>query len=322
MREPTSQGIAKTLLTQHVQADHDPVAPQRVGQIKPLRDTVRSSITPSLRRQQIGLFGIQQVGCSLDPRAGQGVALNLGIVSPAGTMVGRILDGSVYRLAMAIPEQSHTLAELAGNWSAVSSNGNNGVFSGATINYTLDATGAVTASFCGGVASWDVSSCTSIPAGTLSLKAHADGGFEAYDNGQLGGRVFAYQSGGGDLMLVEVDSDGSFTLSTKQWTHSSPTVGDVKTHWSLSMDAAQLSNLAVSADTNTIMSVDAAAGSWVRKQKTVGGTDEHLQTWFLNNPRNGYSYRAAGSALASDGATVNINQTTSMGLRGMGSPAF
>jgi hypothetical protein len=39
---------------------------------------------------------------------------------------------------------------------------------------------------------------------------------------------------------------------------------------------------------------------------------------FANNPRDGYSYRASGSTITSDGTTVKLNQITFMGLRGMG----
>jgi len=57
----------------------------------------------------------------------------------------------------------------------------------------------------------------------------------------------------------------------------------------------------------------------VRLAKTVGGTDEHLETVLINNPRNGYNYRAAATVTGTDGTTVvNVSEWTNLGLRGMG----
>lgn len=245
------------------------------------------------------------------------------VVSPAGVMVGRIADGSKFRTAIAFPEQAHVAAELVGSWNVLGTIPWDGAvgFGGMAGAATWGSDGKISSgSVCNHPATWDVVTCGSFTPGSQPLRSNATGGFDLLNEAgtAVDGRGFIYQAGSGDLIYIQVYSQGDFNIWTRQKTNSLPSMGDVKASWSLGLDEQMLSTGAVSADTHTIVSVDATAGSWVRKQKTIGGTDEHLQTWFLNNPRNGYSYRAAGSALASDGTTVNINQTTSMGLRGMG----
>lgn len=244
------------------------------------------------------------------------------VVSQAGVIVARATNngGQSYKLVIGFPSQTHTLAETAGAWNALSLNGNNGLFAGIAINATIDAAGATSATFCGDPtsATWDTTTCQTLPAGTLARIANNDGGFDMMNNGQLGGRAFAYRAGGGELMVVEVDSDGSFTLLTKQRTNSLPTVGAVTTSWNLSLGSQLTSDVAVDANSNTIVSVDTAAGSWLRKQNTVGLNDGHLETFLANKPRAGYSFRAAGSAAADNGTTASFREVTSLGLRGMG----
>lgn len=244
------------------------------------------------------------------------------VVSQAGVIVARSTNdsGVTYHLAIGFPEQTHTLAEAAGAWNALSLNGNNGLFAGIAVSSTIDAAGAMNATFCGDPtsATWDTTTCQALPAGTLALTANSDGGFNVMDHGQLGGRAFAYRAGGGELMVVEVDNDGSFTLLTKQRTSGLPTVGAVTTNWALSLGSQLTSTVVVDANSNTIVSVDTAAGSWLRKQNTVGLNDGHLETFLANNPRAGYSFRAAGTALADNGTTASFREITSLGLRGMG----
>jgi hypothetical protein len=64
--------------------------------------------------------------------------------------------------------------------------------------------------------------------------------------------------------------------------------------------------------------VDVATQSYVRVQKTPGINNDHDATLFINNPRAGYLYRPAGTALAANGSTVTINAFTGLGMRGTG----
>jgi len=71
--------------------------------------------------------------------------------------------------------------------------------------------------------------------------------------------------------------------------------------------------------TNTVQSVDASGASYTRLAKTVGGTDEHVETVQLDDPRSGYNFRAAATVTGTDGTTVvNVSEWTTLPVRGMG----
>ena len=243
------------------------------------------------------------------------------VVSPAGVIVKSSQSGDdvTHHLEIAIPDQAHTQAEISGNWSALRMHGNNGTFSGAAINFSVDAAGAVTSRFCNNPQTWDVIVCDPEETGVVSLKANSDGGFDNVRNGTLIGRTFAYRAGGGELMLVSVDSDGTFTLSTRQrHTDALPAVGTVNTGWTVSLNDQLTSVGGLSEFSNTVVSVDTAAGSFVRKTNNPGATNHHLETLLTNRPRDGYIYRVPDTAAADDGTTVNVRAFIALNLRGMG----
>ena len=70
---------------------------------------------------------------------------------------------------------------------------------------------------------------------------------------------------------------------------------------------------------NTIQSVDAAAGSWVRQQHSANGADfDYSETLVANNPRDGYAFRPAAATTAVGGTPVQIREFDTLVLRGMG----
>jgi len=244
------------------------------------------------------------------------------VVSQAGVIFMRYGNGTGFSVMISFPEQTHTLAELAGNWNALSIE-NTGTtapaYTGAALSATISAAGALTAmKSCRNTTTWDVKSCVDVPDGQVAIRANADAGFDFMDNGKVGGRAFAYRSGGGELMLVNLDTDGSLTMLTRQRTNTLPTVGANKSGWNLALGSA-LTLGAISEISNTVVSVDATAGTWLRNQASNATlTNPHPETFTLNSPRNGYNFRASGTALAADGTTANISEITALNMRGMG----
>ena len=120
--------------------------------------------------------------------------------------------------------------------------------------------------------------------------------------------------------MVSIDNDGSLTVSTRQRSNGLPAVGTISTSWNVALGEQLTSPSLVTTYINTIMATDALAASYVRNQRSVGGTNDspHPETLFANNPRNGYTFRAAGSATATDGSTATFREFTSLGMRGMG----
>lgn len=244
------------------------------------------------------------------------------VVSPSGVMVARVLDGNIMKLAIAVPTQTFTVADLAGTFNALGMEENNGAYNGKAMTLTINSAGVVTAAKqCSNATSWDVTnaSCVDTTTGLPAFTVNSAGGFNLVDSSaHINARMFAYKSGSGDVMFVMGGESGSLEVFTKQRTNNLPTVGDTRTNWNLQLDNLLVSPTAVSANSNTVVSVDSAAGSWVRSLKNAGSTVTHPETFFANNPRNGYNFRAAGSALASDGTTAKINEVTTLNLNGMG----
>ena len=250
------------------------------------------------------------------------------VVSAAGIIVARSVnnDGS-HSLSVAFPEQSHSLAELAGSWNLLGMQKNDpGGFTGIAGSYSVDAAGILSAgsvvNWCQNDASWSIKG-TDCVAKTGSFGsppiANPFGGFDVADaDGAVHSHAYAYRSGNGDLMLVKVDGNGSFQFRTKQRVNVLPTVGAVSNAWNVFLASSLFSTIANNTGSNKILSTDVATQSWLRAQKNNGGNGDHPETLFANNPRNGYSLRPSGAAVDSNGATVSFGEFTSLGLRGMG----
>ncbi|HEY9068398.1 MAG TPA: hypothetical protein VIO33_25660 [Burkholderiaceae bacterium] len=234
------------------------------------------------------------------------------------------IETNTYKPAIAFPVQSHTLAELEGTWNTLGMqyDSASAAYVGATATATLNATGTLSAvSVCSNASTWSVASCSEQAGDLPSFQANADGGFDVIEAGgtTAGGRTFAYRAGNGELMMVHVDGDGSFEVRTKQRTNDLPAVGRVSTGWDFRFTNHWLATPTVTESTNTVTATDSTASSYTRLAKTVGATDEHLETVLVNSPRNGYNFRAAATVTGTDGTTVvNVAEWTNLGLRGMG----
>ena len=99
---------------------------------------------------------------------------------------------------------------------------------------------------------------------------------------------------------------------------TSGTVGRVNTSWDLYVNNKLLTTPTITQSTNTVTATDATAGSFIRLAKNLDGTDERLETVRINNPRSGYSFRAAAQLTGTNGSVVNVSEGTNLGLRGMG----
>ena len=250
------------------------------------------------------------------------------VVSQAGVIVARYIDTdttpNTFKIALAFPEQAHTLAELEGSWNTIGLQhaASGSTYYGSAATGTFSATGTLsTVSACEDASTWSVAACVTETSGFPTLRVNAAGGFDVVDpDSSVNGRTFAYRAGGGELMMVNVDGDGSFDVRTRKRAGDMPAVGRVNTSWDVFAYSNNqlLSIQALSESTNTVTAIDTTNGSFARLAKSVGGTDDHSETVLVNSPRDGYNFRAAASALAADGTTVTIPEWTNLGLRGMG----
>jgi hypothetical protein len=251
------------------------------------------------------------------------------LVSQAGVLAYRSVAGGVggtTTMGVALPAQTHALADLAGTWNLIGLERNESSpgYSAAAATLTLSATGVLgNLTLCFNEATWSVkgNDCATTATTTASLRANAAaGGFELIDSGETvaTNRAYAFRAGNGELMLVSVDADGSFQYWTRQRTVALPVVAATSTSWNLYANAQLASTLAIDTSSNVINSVDAAAGSWQRTQSLSTQNFTRPETLFINNPRNGYILRQGGQVLSSIGTTVTVNEFTGLGLRGTG----
>jgi hypothetical protein len=247
-------------------------------------------------------------------------------VTQAGVIVARYTDddGASYAAGIGLPVQTHALASLAGTWNSIglSINDAGTAYTAVTGTVTVDGAGVLSgATWCQNDETWGLTGADCAPVtGTVGgLRANADGGFDSLDPGSTTafGRLFAYRAGNGDLMLVSIDGDGTLLVFTQKRTNMLPTLGVTNTTWNVNLNPQLAAPAPVGLSSNTIQSVDAAAGSWVRQQHFANGAD-YSETLFANNPRDGYTFRPAATTTAVGGAPVEIREFDTLGLRGMG----
>lgn len=258
---------------------------------------------------------------------GQGVEPDAEVlVTGAGVVLIRYLTenvNGVWRAAVVLPVQSHTLADLAGDWNQLAYDRDQSTSPHVlrTSTGTLSATGAIRGrTRCAGLAT----GCEA-DASTARVVADGAGGFFLEGDGWRD-RLFAYRAGGGEFMLLSVTPDGEVGFFTRKQARTLPTVGDVSEGWQFSIAPSGSSAVSFTAATavnpfkSTVASVDASQMRYVRQaviDQTANVT--RPETLVLNSPRDGFVQRlAANGVVRSDGATSTVNEWVGLPLRGMG----
>lgn len=254
-------------------------------------------------------------------------------ISPAGVAVARTADNSpgtpVYRLAMAFPEQTHAVADLAGTWNTIGWQSNNSTLMDVNAGtFVLSSAGAITRARCFDEAiSAADSTCTEQTTLLPNLTVNTAGGFDLIDTDTTEpwrDRSFFYRAGNGDLMMVSINATGEFMLASKQRTLTLPSVGTVTSHWNFYLNTVNQSVTPVDQTGNTVASLDSSAGRWTRTAWNGTSAVTYPQTLEINKARNGYVHRLAATAVPqSDGSTRDVREFYSLTMRGMGiSPVY
>lgn len=256
------------------------------------------------------------------------------MVSQAGVIVMRgTNDGGVtLRPVIAFPLQSHTLAEMAGTWNSLGMQSHAtlpGQYTAKLLNAAISATGTISAAtLCANDTTWSISGadCQTVTP-SLKFAANADGGFDMPEvaTNAVENRAFAYKAGGGELMVVSVGSgNGGFNILTKQRVLSLPTnIGVLSPggYGARVLGGLNSSSAAITVVQSRVISLT-DANSFVRAEIFLGSTLEHAETLTNNTTkgtaRDGFQFRAKGTAPASDGSIAQIVETTALPVRGMG----
>jgi hypothetical protein len=245
------------------------------------------------------------------------------VVSPAGILVVRSVEGGVARMRLAIPQQNLAVSELSGSWNAMGfeANADGTRYAANTSSATIGSNGVFS----------DVSACSSAaPSATCSgtggtsilLRSNAQSGFDLVGSGASSwtDRAFAYRAGNGNLMMVSVSGNGSFYIWTQKRALSLPTVGKISAKsWVLALESnGAASGIGIQA-TNTVTGVDAGTDSYTNTVNLANGVPDFSVTVLQNSPRAGYNFIAASSSVSvANGRTVNIAERTGLPLGGTG----
>ena len=248
------------------------------------------------------------------------------VVSQAGVIVAQIATGAPgapLSGAMLFPEQTHPLASLAGDWNLIGLDRteDNGPVHLTAATGSLNATGQITA-----ITQCDnVVDCVSVPAANLAklmVTANAAGGFDFTSTNSTPvevDRLFAYRSGGGELVWVLLSKHGHIQFATRKAALTLPDKDRVSESFNLTLTPQYTAPFAISESMSTIVSVDATANSFLRDaviNLTTGVT--RPERFAINQPREGYSRRTGEPVVDSAGQPSTVQALVSMALRGTG----
>lgn len=244
------------------------------------------------------------------------------VISQTGIFVGRITinGGSSFRIVVALPEQPHTLSNLAGVWDTLGLRNGGADFQPYAGRLSFDDNGAATTQLdCTNATTWTVDVC-SVPAATPEARRYAEdphGGFVSRTRSGVD-RLFVYRVSNGQSMLVGIAGDGALFFGASPTRYSLPPVGRLSKSWNFDMTSRLASSTWAYTTVNVIWSVDPATDSWLRLKRSTTLSDEHPETLYANVPRSGYFSRQAGDARTAAGTVVHFNPFTALPLAGSG----
>lgn len=248
------------------------------------------------------------------------------VVSAAGVIVAQVdngAPGSPLKGGVLFPEQSHPLASLAGDWNAIGLDRteDNGPIHLTSATGTISATGQITAfTQCDNVLDCVTPSAADLP--KIAITVNAAGGFDFTNTSNTPAdvdRLFAYRSGGGELVWVMLSKNGHIQFASRKVSNSLPAKDLVSEGRSLTFTPQYTAPSAMSDYKNTIVSVDATANSYLRDaviNLTSGVT--RPEQFRINQPRDGYNRRTGETVVDSAGQASTVSGFVAMGLRGTG----
>lgn len=215
------------------------------------------------------------------------------LVSKSGLAVSRVQGGGALRtgLAVLLPAQTISLADLAGTWNSVSYE--RSAFDGLVYpengTFTLSASGDATAD-----ESFDGLVSTGLGDPGLSFVTNSAGGFNVAAFGVVidSERFFAFRAPDGNLTLVGTggDSDENLAVARREENVVPRAVGVVLNFWDVSVRATTEPVVGFS---DTIVATDTT--STPKTETRVRASNNRVDMRSFNTPRQGLRYRAPGS---------------------------
>ena len=248
------------------------------------------------------------------------------VVSDAGVIASHLeMEGGILRGAVMFPEQTHSLADIAGTWNglALEDQSADGMGWIHASELTIAGNGQVTGLvYCGKDAGKLASDCliaTTAAQGlpNMAFSVNAAGGFNLTNTTQnYVDRTFLYRSGSGHWMSA---TGGHLSLGTPRRSRELPSVGLVQAFWNLGVSTGYVANSPLTEGHHTVASVDAAAGTYTRHTLINGSTGatrpERLE---VNRFREGFVHRIPEAVAGSDGSAQTVGEFVALPLTGAG----
>lgn len=236
--------------------------------------------------------------------------------SPSGVWVNRFTDAlGLKRIGLGFPEQSLTLADLAGSWNGI------GFFRSALVTnplemshsrVTLDASGTLSVAECGN----GLTACGAFQVkGQLSVNSAGGFNFVAAAGAQGPDRLFAFRAPSGAMMFAALfpQEQNAIFIATKEATLTLPAVNDVQKFWDMSVNAAGVAGV-YSDELRNVTAVDTAAQSYTN----VRPSDGRVNVFEVNQPRRGLRHRPGATVTLNSGATIAVNEIVVLPMTGIG----
>ncbi|WP_442774877.1 hypothetical protein [Sphaerotilus montanus] len=245
------------------------------------------------------------------------------VVSQAGVLVAASQISGVNRIGIGFPEQSLTLADLAGEYNTVTVESLQGkAVAGHTGSFRLGTNGNIEWVSCLNDEVLSRTCTTQLPP-FASVVADARGGFAMHSIDPADpwtDRWFAYRTGSGDVMLMWIGQGGTFGFASPKVARTLPSLGTSRS-WGASMDMERMASATTFGETTYLTKrVDAATDSYVRtiRNPLLATDDSHDQTIQHNWPRAGWTHLAAGSSPTPSGTLVSFREWVNLRLLGTG----
>lgn len=217
------------------------------------------------------------------------------LVSRSGAAAMLSGSGLAGKAAIAFPEQSLSVAALAGNYDRAGYSKNFDSFAGDYGDTVFSADGAQGLSHnCPS----GPDACAADASTKGTLVANPAGGFDYMENGSSQERVFAFRNASGKTLLLAQGTDTSnpsIAALVSKGKLALPAVGSASSYWQFMQNAGGLT--VQQDDTNTVAAVDSATGVVTRSF----ASDSHTDTLTYNMPFDGMRYRARNACTAAGG---------------------
>jgi hypothetical protein len=218
------------------------------------------------------------------------------------------------------PVQAQNFSSLVGEWSFLQSGwvpGDGWSHFGGRITVAADRTAKV--------CDFDSSFQCVSDSITRTLTDRTDGGFDWIESGQPNDNFYLYRAPNGTQMVFGTTNPSGSRDSTVEQTSiiaykpsklTLPAEGSVTKYWDIAYARSGMNNILdpLALDSATVLSVDTAAQTTIRKRSSDGRVD----TMQWNYPLDGMRYRAAGTSPTNSGGTVSFRAAYMLPIQGLG----